>query len=199
MSSLSPRPEVLVCASAVGYYGSRGDEELTESSPPGSGFLPEVCVEWEQAAGLAVPLGIRLVKLRIGVVLGRGGGALAKMLPPFKAGVAGPLAGGLQWMSWIHIADLARVIAWATQHDGIQGAVNAASPQPIRNKDFTQTLAHLVQRPAVIPVPEFALRLLYGEMAGLLIDSQRVTPTAARQAGFQFLYPHVEDALGSLL
>lgn len=199
LSALPIRPRTLVCASAIGYYGSRGDEVLTESSAPGAGFLPEVCAEWEQAAGEAGSLGIRVVTPRIGVVLGKEGGALRKMLPPFRFGVGGPLAGGRQWMSWIHVEDLVRLIAFAVRNAELEGAVNAVSPNPVTNADFTRALGAALRRPAFFPVPEFALRALYGEMAGILVESQRVAPKAAEAAGFHFLHPDLAKTLRGLL
>lgn len=199
LGALFDRPHTLVCASAIGYYGSRGDELLTEFSARGTGFLPEVCEEWEHAAGEARALGIRVVTPRIGVVLGKGGGALAKMLPPFRLGVGGPLAGGRQWMSWIHLEDLVRLIVFALRTAELEGAVNAVSPNPVTNADFTRVLGAALHRPAILPVPEFALRLLYGEMASILVDSQRAVPNAARAAGFEFLHPDLAKTLDGLL
>jgi uncharacterized protein len=199
LAALPRRPEVLVAASAVGYYGSRGDEILSEGAAPGKGFLPEVCVEWEKAADAASALGIRVVKVRIGMVLGSGGGALAQMLPPFRMGVGGPLAGGQQWMSWIHIEDLVRLIRFAVETPALRGALNGTSPNPVRNADFTQKLARAVHRPAFFPVPKFALELLYGEMSEVLLGSQRVVPRLAEDAGFGFRYPEAEAALRQIL
>lgn len=199
LNALPVRPKTLICASAVGYYGSRGGEALTEAAGPGSGFLPEVCAEWELAAGQARSLGMRVVTPRIGVVLGKEGGALKKMLPPFRAGAGGPLAGGGQWMSWIHVEDMVRLIAFALHTAGLEGAVNAVSPNPVTNADFTRALAAALDRPAFIPVPGFALRLLFGEMASVLVDSQRAVPAAAEAAGFHFLHPDLAETLHSLL
>lgn len=198
LTTLSPRPRVLVCASATGYYGSRGNEVLTEDSKPGRGFLPEVCQEWEAAAELGRALGIRVVKLRTGLVLGRGG-ALKKMLPPFRAGVGGPLAGGRHWMSWIHVEDFVGLVCWALESGEAQGAVNAVSPHPIQNKDFTKVLAAALHRPAFFPVPAFALQMLYGEMAGVLLESQRVVPKAALERGFRFRRADLAEALTDLV
>ena len=169
-----PAPNVLVCASAIGYYGNRGDEELTEASPPGSDFLAQVVREWEQAA-LAAP--VRSVQLRFGIVLSAHGGALARMLPAFRLGVGGRLGSGAQWMSWIGLHDLVRAILFAIESSGLDGPVNAVAPHPVTNAEFTRTLARVLRRPAVVPVPVFALRALFGEMAGLtLLASQRVAP-----------------------
>ena len=199
IGALPVRPGVLVCASAIGYYGSRGDEILPESAAPGAGFLPEVCIEWERAAGTAAELGLRVVSPRIGVVLDPAGGALAQMLPPFRAGLGGPIAGGQAWTSWIHLNDLVRLIAWAVENPAVCGPVNAVAPNPMRNETFTRALGAALHRPAFFPVPALALKLLYGEMAGLVLASQRVTPERAAQSGFQFNWPELDAALGDLL
>lgn len=193
------RPAVLICASAIGIYGSRGDEVLTEASAPGAGFLEDVAVDWEREASRAEELGVRVVQVRIGIVLGGGGGALAKMLPIFKLGVGGPIGSGRQWMSWIHVDDLTALIAFALHHDALRGPVNGTAPQPATNADFTQALGHAVHRPALLPVPEFALRLGYGEMARVLVASQRVLPAAAERAGFQFRFSNLEQALKNVI
>ncbi len=198
LAKQSRRPEVLVCASAIGIYGSRGDEILTEASAPGSDFLAQVVVDWEDAARAAEALGIRVVMLRAGVVLGRGG-ALDKMLPPFRFGVGGRIGNGLQWMSWIHIEDVTRLILFALEHSEVNGPVNATAPNPARNADFTRDLAAALNRPAIFPVPEAALKLLFGEMAGVLLGSQRVLPRAADAAGFKFQYPELRPALNQIL
>jgi hypothetical protein len=198
LATLPRRPEALICASAIGYYGSRGDEILTESSAPGSGFLPEVCVAWEREAQAAEAFGIRVVRVRIGVVLAAGGGALPRMLPPFRMGVGGRLGSGRQWMSWIHLEDLAALFQLAVESQ-VRGPLNAAAPHAVTNSDFTRELAHALRRPAVFPVPEFALRLLFGEMADVLLASQRVVPAAAEAAGFRFRFPQLASALAGLL
>jgi uncharacterized protein len=199
LSATSKRPRVLVSASAVGYYGSRGDVVLTEDSGPGKGFLPEVCQEWEKSADLAGTLGMRVVKLRIGVVLGRGGGALEQMLPPFRMGAGGPLAGGRQWMSWIHLDDLISLIRFAVDNPSASGAFNATAPNPLRNAEFTKELGRTLKRPAFLPVPKFALELLYGEMSEVVLASQRAVPQAAQRAGFVFRYPDAGAALREIL
>jgi uncharacterized protein (TIGR01777 family) len=199
LASLVQRPTVLVSASAVGYYGARGDEVLTEQSAPGEGFLSEVCIEWEKAAAKAEDLGIRVVRLRLGVVLGRDGGALAKMLPPFRLGAGGRLGSGDQWMSWIHLDDVVGLIRHAIDSPALSGPVNATAPAPVTNAEFTRVLAAALNRPAVLPVPAFALRLLYGEMSEILLGSQRVMPAAAQSAGFQFRYTDLSRALRNLL
>jgi uncharacterized protein len=199
LSTESRRPQVLICASAIGIYGSRGDEILTETSNPGDDFLSRVVVDWEKAAVLAEALGIRVVRLRLGVVLGKDGGALAKMLPPFRLGLGGRLANGRQWMSWIHISDVINLILFTLANAGVHGPVNATAPQPVTNSEFTKELASAIHRPAIFPVPKLALNLLFGEMAGMLLASQRVIPEAAKAAGFEFQYPKLGPALRNLL
>ena len=169
LAALPRRPEALICASAIGYYGSRGDEILTESSAPGSGFLPEVCVAWEREAQAAEAFGMRVVRVRTGLVLDAGGGALVRMLPPFRMGLGGRLGSGRQWMSWIHLEDLAALFQFAVERQ-VRGPLNAVAPYPVTNSDFTRELARTLGRPAVFPVPGFALRLLFGEMADVLLD-----------------------------
>jgi uncharacterized protein (TIGR01777 family) len=198
LSALPHRPQVLVCASAVGIYGSRGDELLTETSARGQGFLSNVVTEWEKAAQLGEPLGIRVVRLRLGVVLGPGG-ALSKMLPPFRFGVGGRISSGQQWMSWIHIDDAVSLILFAIQNASVTAAVNATAPQPVTNLEFTRELAAALHRPAILPVPRFALKLLFGEMADVVLASQRVVPKAALLAGFRFQYPQLRPALANVL
>ena len=198
LSTMSRRPAVLVCGSAIGYYGSRGEEVLTESSAAGSGFMADVCVAWEKEAEMAESLGIRLVKLRTGVVLGANGGALAKMLPPFKAGMGGKLGHGDQWMSWVHVDDLVGLIVHALDNP-VRGAVNGTAPNPVTNTDFTKALGHAVSRPAVFPMPAFTLKLMFGEMADVMLASQRVLPKAAESAGYNFRYPGLEGALANIL
>jgi hypothetical protein len=198
LGRLPRRPKALICASAIGYYGSRGDEILTESSAPGSGFLPEVCVAWEREAQAAESFGIRVVRMRTGLVLAAGGGALQRMLPPFRMGVGGRLGSGRQWMSWIHLEDLTAMFQFAVENQ-VRGPLNGVAPQPATNSEFTRELARMLRRPAVFPVPEFALRLLFGEMAGVLLASQRVVPAAAQAAGFRFRFPQLPPALADLL
>ncbi|MGA2269346.1 MAG: TIGR01777 family oxidoreductase [Bryobacteraceae bacterium] len=198
LAKLPRRPAALICASAIGYYGSRGDEVLMESAAPGSGYLPEVCVAWEQEAQAAEALGMRVVRLRIGIVLDARGGALQRMLPPFRMGVGGRLGGGQQWMSWIHLDDLAGLFQFAVESQ-VRGPLNGVAPYPVTNSDFTRELARALRRPAVFPVPGFALRLLFGEMADVLLASQRVAPGAAEAAGFRFRFPQLAPALANLL
>ena len=186
-------PRVFVCASAIGYYGDRGSEELTEESGAGSDFLAEVVREWEDAARAAR---VRSVQLRFGLVLSPHGGVLAKMLPAFRMGVGGRLGSGTQWMSWIALHDLVRAIRFAIDSSELSGSVNAVTPQPVTNAEFTATLGHVLRRPAVVPIPAFALHALFGEMAGLtMLASQRVKPARLERAGFRFEYPALEGAL----
>jgi uncharacterized protein (TIGR01777 family) len=197
LSTLSGRPEALVCASAIGIYGDRGDEVLTEGSPIATGFLADVCHEWEQEADLAEALGIRVVKLRFGIALGRKGGALEKMLPPFRAFVGGKVGTGSQWMSWIHIADIVGLIRHAIEHP-VSGVMNATAPNPVRNREFARELGAALHRPAIFPVPALALRILLGEMASVLVASQRVLPKAAESTGYRFEFPDLGGALRDL-
>ncbi len=198
LGTLRNKPQALVCASAIGYYGSRGDELLRESSAPAAGFLPEVCVAWEREAEAAEALGIRVVRVRIGIVLDGKGGALKQMLPPFRMGVGGKLGDGQQWMSWIHLADLASLFQFAVENP-VRGALNGVAPNPVPNADFTRELAKAVHRPALFPVPAFALKLLFGEMAGILLASQRVVPAAADALNFKFRFPELAGALSDVL
>lgn len=198
ISRVQHKPKALVCASAIGYYGDRGDEVLTESSAPGSGFLADVCRGWETEANRAAELGLRVVRLRIGFVLGKNGGALAQMVPAFRAFVGGRLGSGKQWMPWIHVNDVAEMFAHAVEHD-ISGVWNATSPNPVTNAAFTREMGKALHRPAVLPVPPFALKLAFGEMGQHMLDSSRVIPEAALKAGFPFQYPELGPALRNLL
>ena len=191
-------PQVLISASAVGYYGSRGDEILTESAPPARDFLGRVAVAWEEVAQAAEPLGVRVARIRIGVVLGKGGGALSKMILPFRLGVGGQLGSGKQWMSWIHIDDLMELIVFLMKESTVRGVFNATSPFPVTNREFTHALAEAVHRPAIIPVPAFALRLALGDMAEVVLASQRAIPDAAQRAGFVFEHPDIFAALAQI-
>lgn len=192
-------PQVLISASAVGYYGSRDDEILTESSPPGDDFLGRLAVAWETEAQAAEPLGVRVARLRLGMVLGKGGGALDRMIVPFKLGVGGRLGSGRQWMSWIYIDDLTALIAFLMKESTVRGVFNATSPFPVTNREFTKALAEAVHRPAIIPVPAFALKLMFGEMSGIMLASQRAFPDAAQRAGFVFNHPDIFEALARTL
>ncbi len=192
-------PQVLISASAVGYYGSRGDEILTEAASAAGDFLGRVAAAWEEEALAAEPLGVRVARLRIGMVVGPNGGALARMLPPFRLGVGGRLGSGHQWMSWIHIHDLIALIAFLMKESTVRGVFNATSPFPVTNREFTRALAEAVHRPAILPVPAFALRLMFGEMAEVLLASQRAVPDAAQRAGFVFEHPDVFAALAEIV
>lgn len=192
------KPRILICASAIGIYGDRGDEILTEDSAPGSGFLADTCRAWEAEADRARRYGMRVVKVRIGFVLGRDGGALGRMAPAFRAFAGGRLGSGKQWMPWIHVDDLAEIFAWAVENE-ISGVWNATAPNPVRNSVFTQELARTLGRPALFPVPAFALKLAFGEFAQHMLDSARVVPERLTQAGFQFRYAEAGDALRNLL
>jgi uncharacterized protein len=199
LSHLNQPPEVLLCASAVGFYGDRDDEVLTEDSSSGDGFLPEVCREWEAAADAAIGLGIRVVHLRFGVVLARQGGALAKMLPIFRMGLGGNLGSGRQWMSWIALPTLVEIVEFCMNHHRIQGAVNVVA-NPVTNAEFTVSLAHHLHRLAIVPAPVIALRVAFGEMAdAALLSSTRAIPAKLLQAGFVFKLPTLQDALQQIL
>jgi hypothetical protein len=193
----SPRPAVLVCASAVGYYGATGGNGATEDSPAGSGFLAEVCRAWEAEAQTAADLGVRVVRVRIGMVLGKGG-AMRLMAPVFRAGLGGRLGNGRQWMSPIHVEDVARLMLWAAQSP-IEGPLNAVLPDPVRNADFTSQLAGLLHRPAFLPAPAWALRWLLGDLATMLLDSCRVLPSRALAQGYQFRHPSLDASLRAAL
>jgi hypothetical protein len=177
---------VFVCASAVGYYGDRGDETLTESSPPGSSFLADVCVAWEEEARAAAALGVRTVSLRIGIVLAREGGALATLARLFRLGLGGVVGSGRQWVPWIHADDLVAMIGAALRDERWSGVANAVGPAPVTNAELTRELARAVRRPALLPAPAFAVRALLGEMAGELLGSRRVIPAVAQRLGFRF-------------
>jgi hypothetical protein len=196
----SPQPPpVLLAASAVGFYGDRGHEILDEDSPPGKGFLPDLCRQWEDKALEASSLGVRVVLLRTGIVLSPEGGALAKMLPPFRLGLAGPLGSGRQYLSWIHLRDHVRLLELALYHRDAEGPLNCTAPRPVTNQEFTRTLAAVLHRPAWFPVPGWGLRLLFGEMAQALLEGQRVVPRRALELGFAFKFGELADALRDLL
>lgn len=200
LAKLPRPPQVLVSASAIGYYGDRGDETLAESSAPGEDFLAGICREWEAAAAEAERAGIRTVTLRTSVVLAKNGGALAKMITPFRWGVGGRLGSGKQWMSWITLEDEVEVFYGAIVNAEWRGAINAASPQPVTNAEFTRALARVLHRPAIFPAPAFALRLMLGEMAdALLLSSQRVSAEKLTGLGFSFRQPQLEPALRAIL
>jgi uncharacterized protein (TIGR01777 family) len=191
---------VLVCASAIGWYGDRGDEVLTEDSAAGSGFLAEVCRDWETATEPATACGIRVVHLRVGVILSPAGGALAKMLLPFRLGAGGVIGSGRQWVSWIALDDAVGAIHHALCTETLRGPVNAVCPQPITNREYTKTLGRVLWRPTLFPMPAFAARLAFGEMANeLLLASTRVQPARLLATGYRFRDPELEDALRFLL
>lgn len=193
------RPATFVQASAVGYYGDRGDEPLVDDAEPGSGFLPDLCREWEAASAGVEAIGVRRVLLRTGVVLARDGGALAKMLPAFRWGIGGPLGSGRQWFPWIHLDDAVAAIRFLVARSALHGAFNLAAPETVSNADFTRALARACRRPAVLRVPPFALRALFGEMSEILLGGQRVVPERLISAGFRFEHPGVDAALAALL
>ncbi len=196
LAGLQARPIVCVCASAIGYYGDRKDEALAEDSGPGEGFLAEVCREWEEAARPAAEAGIRLVNLRIGIVLSSKGGALAKMLTPFRLGIGGMTGSGRQYMSWVALDDLVRIIDFAVATDDLSGPVNAVAPNPVTNAEFSRTLGRVLARPSLLPFPSIAAKLLLGEMAEeLLLASARVQPKKLLEAGYGFRHPDLEGAL----
>jgi uncharacterized protein len=200
LKRLDPLPRVLVCASAIGIYGNRGSEILTEASVPGTGFLAETCLAWEAAAKLAEDVGIRVVHVRFGVVLSPEGGALAKMLPLFRLGLGGRLGDGHAWMPWVTLRDAVAIRRYCIENEAIRGPVNVVSPNPVTNTDFTQALATAIHRPAIIPAPAFALRLAFGEMADdALLASARVLPAKLAEMGFRFADPEIGPALQGLL
>lgn len=196
LASLDSPPKVLVSSSAIGFYGSRGDEILTEQSASGDEFLSEVCREWEIATRAAAEKGMRVVNLRFGVILSEKGGALAKMLTPFKLGVGGKVGDGSQYMSWIDLEDAVRIIIFALKDDALRGPVNVVAPCPVTNEEFTRAMGDVLSRPTILPVPAFAARLAFGEMAdALLLSSARVEPARLKEAGYVFKYPQLEDSL----
>lgn len=200
MAQLDPPPRVFVSASAIGYYGDRGDEPMTEDSPPGDGFLADVCQAWEAAAEPARAAGIRVVHPRIGVVLSPDGGALAKMLGPFKAGVGGKVGNGRQYMSWITLADIARVLVRAVEDDSLRGPLNAVAPHPVTNAEFTRALGEVLGRPTVLPLPAMMVKLTFGEMGReLLLASTRAIPTRLQSTSFEFVHVDVEAGLRAVL
>ncbi|NCO32687.1 MAG: TIGR01777 family protein [Armatimonadetes bacterium CG2_30_59_28] len=200
LQQLSPptRPRVLVSASAIGYYGDCKETEVNESSPAGSGFLPEVCAAWEAEASRAEEQGIRVASVRTGIVLGPGG-ALQQMLRPFRMGLGGRLGDGRQWMSWIHIEDLIGIFVFALEQEAVVGPINGVAPHPVTNREFTKVLAHVLRRPAMLPVPSFALKMAMGEFADVLLQGQKVLPIKALNFGYAFKYPHLEPALRQVL
>jgi uncharacterized protein len=194
------KPQVFVCSSAIGYYGDRGNEVLNEQSAPGGGFLPEVCREWEAATKAAADAGIRTIQMRTGIVLSARGGALGKMLTPFKMGVGGRIGDGQQWMSWIDVQDMVGAIHHILKSDLLQGPVNMVAPKPVTNAEFTKTLASVLSRPAICPMPAFMVKLAFGEMGEtVLLASQRVEPTQLVMSGYPFRFSSLRASLESLL
>lgn len=193
------RPRVLVNASAVGIYGDRGDEELCETSPPGKGFLADLCVEWEAAAMEAVQFGVRVVPARIGIVLGRGGGALPEMAKPFRYFAGGPIGNGRQWVPWVHQSDTLGLLIWALETDAVSGPVNVVSPNPVRQMELARAIGRALHRPALAPAPGFALKLLVGEFAESLLAGQRVKPAVAQQLGYTWRFSEVQEAVAAEL
>lgn len=200
LAQLVKPPKVLLCASAIGYYGDRGESTLREESAPGTGFLAEVCQAWEAAAAPAVQRGVRVVHLRLGVVLSPAGGTLAQMLPPFRRGMGGVVGSGQQYISWIALDDVLGAMHHALSIETLHGPVNVVAPQPVTNHAFTKTLGKVLGRPTVVPLPAFAARLAFGEMAdALLLASTRVVPARLQASGYTFQYPELEGALRHLL
>ena len=200
IAGMTRRPRTFVAASAIGYYGNRGNDPLTEESASGTGFFPDLCREWEAASAAAETAGVRIVRPRIGLVLTPRGGPLGQLLPFFRFGLGGPIGRGRQWWSWIAVDDLLRLFAFMLEREELRGAVNATAPEPVRNAEFVRVLGRVLRRPAVLPVPPIALRLLYGEAADeALLTGQRVLPARATRAGFQFRFATLEPALRYLL
>jgi uncharacterized protein (TIGR01777 family) len=199
IEAAEPRPRVLVSASGVGYYGPHGDERVDESSPAGDDFPATVCVAWERAADSAGELGLRVVKIRTGIALAGDGGALAQMLTPFKLGVGGPVAGGKQYMSWIHLDDIVGMYLAALDDATWSGPVNATAPEPVTNEEFSKALGKALHRPAVAPVPKLALKALYGEMATIVVTGQRAVPRRAAELGYSHRHPDLDEALRNAL
>ena len=192
-------PPVLVSTSAIGFYGPHDSTRLNEDSPPGSDYLAEVCRQWEAESQKAAASGIRVVNPRFGIVLGRGGGAMANMLTPFKLGVGGPIGGGRQWMSWVHIDDVAGLLTHSLTNDSLSGPVNVTAPEPATNRDFSKTLGRVLHRPAILPTPVFMLRLGFGEFADILATGQRVLPEKALAAGYHFRFSKLQEALAEVV
>ena len=200
LANLTVPPKSFVCASAIGYYGNRGGEVLTETSAPGDDFLAKVCAEWEGATALATEKGIRVVNTRFGIILDTNGGALKKMLPPFRMGVGGRIGGGQQWMSWIALDDVIRGIEFALVNESIRGPVNYVAPHPVSNAVFTNSLGKVLSRPTIFPIPAFAIKLMFGEMGeALLLGGQRVAPERLLGGGYEFSYSQLEAALAHIL
>ncbi len=198
MGRAKQRPPVLVSASAVGYYGEQGDRPITEDTPPTPGFTHDLCAAWEREAEKAAQFGARVCVMRIGVVLDAGGGALAKMLPAFRMGAGGRLGSGRHWFPWIHRADVAAIAEWLIGNDAARGAYNVSAPSPVTNAEFTRALGRALGRPTVLPMPEAALKLLFGDMSELLLVSDRMLPQRLLEAGFRFRHPDLDRALAAI-
>jgi uncharacterized protein len=200
LANLTVPPRTFICASAIGYYGNRGDEILTEASPPGNDFLANVCAEWEQATAFATAKGIRVVNTRFGIILDAEGGALKKMLPPFRMGAGGRIGSGKQWMSWIALHDVIGALNFALTNDSLRGPVNFVAPNPVTNAEFTKTLGSVLSRPTLFPIPAFAIKLMFGEMGeALLLGGQRVAPKLLTAEGYEFRYSRLGKALSHIL
>ena len=195
LADLDPPPRVLVCASGLDYYGDRGDAQVSENTGPGSGFLAEVTAAWEAATKPATDAGIRVVRARLGMVLGNGGGALARMLPPFRLGLGGRFGRGRQHVNWVSLTDVVRVFHHVLVTDSLDGPVNVATPMPVTNAEFARTLGRVLSRPAILPVPAFGLRLAFGEMSSMVLASVRLDPSKLIGSGFEFRYPELEESL----
>ena len=193
---LKQKPKVFISGSAIGFYGDRGSDEMTESSSAGKTFLSEISKEWEAESRRAEDMGIRTVLLRTGIVLSKDGGALATMMTPFKLGVGGVIGSGEQWMSWVSLDDVVRIINFVLENEDFRGAINVTAPNPVTNEEFTKTLGSVLYRPTFLPLPEFAVHMVFGEMGdALLLDSTRAVPKRLLDAGFEFKYPKLKDAL----
>jgi uncharacterized protein len=200
IEALATKPKVLVSQSAVGYYGNRGDEEITEASSPGSSFDAEVCVEWEKAAKEVEPTGVRLAIVRTGQVMETGGGILGELLLPFKLGLGGPLAGGKQWVPWIHLSDEVGILVWALDTESVTGVVNASAPNPVTNKEWSKALGKALGRPAILPIPGFAVEIKFGKEFGKIAQGgQKVLPKRTEELGYAFKYPEIDGALRNLV
>lgn len=198
-ANVESKPNVLICASAIGLYGDSGDNSFTEETPPGTDYLAKVCKEWETEAYKASELGIRVVTVRIGLVLGVGGGMLQQVLTPFRLGIGGRLGSGQQWMSWIHVDDVVGIILHALENDSINGALNATAPVPVRNIEFTKALGSVLRKPTIFPVPSFGLKLMMGEFADFVLLSQKVLPKKTEATGYEFQFKTIDSALSDLL
>ncbi len=200
LAAMTNPPHTFISASAIGYYGDRGDEVLTESSSPGDDFLAHVCRDWELATAPAAESGIRVIKMRFGVILDQNGGALAKMLPPFRMGIGGRVGDGRQWMSWIALQDAVGALRSAVENRPLSGPVNVVAPNPVTNAEFTRTVGSVLGRPTIFPIPAFAAKLVFGEMAeALLLSGQRVEPRELKDAGYEFQLPTLKPALQRIL